>query len=134
MKRLVVNLLGLLSVIGIMAMGSFAADGVCAYVWGPEILTTALGHHPDRSHPAFWTFLVLLVICMLAGAAAAVMGIVLPLHALFNVPITGENGDDAIRQLALQYARRLGELCDTRKTRTDAKVKVLRTREPDADR
>ncbi len=46
---------------GVMLMGIFTAMGICAAVWGEGILRTALGNSLDRSHPAFWLFLVIMV-------------------------------------------------------------------------
>ena len=64
MKTIIHHSLTILSyivLIGVMLMGIFTAMGICAAVWGEGILRTALGNPPDRSHPAFWLFLVIML-------------------------------------------------------------------------
>lgn len=64
MKKLTHNLLIFLAytiLMGVMLMGIFTAMGICAAIWGEGILHTALGSPPDRSHPAFWLFLIIMV-------------------------------------------------------------------------
>lgn len=68
-----------------MLGGIFAAAGVCAVVYGPSILDTALGRPPDRSHPAFWLFMILMVPGMLIGAVGAVFAVMLPVAARWKV-------------------------------------------------
>ena len=53
-------------------MGIFAAAGICAIIWGEGILRTALGRPPDRSHPAFLLFGLLMVPGMLIGAVGGI--------------------------------------------------------------
>jgi hypothetical protein len=69
-----------------MLGGIFAACGLCTYIYGPAILETALGNPPDRTHPAFWLSLVLMVPAMLIGAAGAIFAVILPVSARWRVP------------------------------------------------
>ena len=55
-----------------MLMGIFTAMGVCAQIWGGGILDTALGNPPDRSHPAFWLGLVVMVLGMLLSSLGGI--------------------------------------------------------------
>ena len=75
-------------------MGMFSSAGVCALVWGPEILNTALGSPPVRTHPAFWVFLALTVPSMLIGSAGAFFAVVLPLYSYFDLRILGKKEPD----------------------------------------
>lgn len=81
-------LLGLIMFAVLMAGmlgGVFAAAGFCACVWGPSILETALGKPPDRTHPAFWTFMLTMVPAMLVGAAGTLFGIIFPVMSVCDV-------------------------------------------------
>ena len=75
-----------------MLMGIFGAAGLCALIWGPSILVTALGNHPDRTHPAFITFMLVSMLGMLMGACGAISGIILPLHIRFRIPLLKSQG------------------------------------------
>jgi hypothetical protein len=59
--------------------GIFAAGGTVAQVWGPGILETALGNHPDRTHPAFWVYLGLAIPGMVVGMAGMAAVVAVPL-------------------------------------------------------
>jgi hypothetical protein len=66
-----------------MLLGVGGAYGFCVQIWGTNILETALGSPPDRSHPAFWLSLILLVPSMLLGAAGALTLLILPVAFRF---------------------------------------------------
>ncbi len=53
-------------------MGCFVGMGVCAAIWGENILRTALGNPPDHFHPAFWTFMFIMVPSMIIGFAGGI--------------------------------------------------------------
>lgn len=101
-------------VLACMLGGVFAAAGVCAWVYGPSILGTALGGPPDRTHPAFWLFVIVMVPGMLIGAAGAVFGVVLPVAAKWRV--AGFPGSPRQRRLLEWYlglvGRAIGERSD----------------------
>ncbi len=59
-------------------LGIFGACGVSILVWGPRILETALGSPPDRTHPAFWLTIVLLLPCVILGMSGSVALLILP--------------------------------------------------------
>jgi hypothetical protein len=78
MRRFVLGLyLCVVTVSAGLACGS-GAFAVCVMVWGPSILDTALGAPPDRTHPAFWLGLVLLLPLMFFGCVAGFMLLGLP--------------------------------------------------------
>src|SRR5439155_11397259 len=95
-------------VMACMLGGILAAAGACALVYGPAVLDTALGDPPDRSHPAFWLFLVIMVPAMLVGAAGALFGVVLPVAATWKV--AGVPGSPLARRLLRAYLSHLGRL------------------------
>lgn len=68
-----------------MLMGFLGAAGLCALIWCSSILDTALGDPPLRTHPAFITFMLVMVPAMLLGAVGALAGVVLPLFARFGI-------------------------------------------------
>jgi len=82
-----VRIISFAALLGTMLFGVFAAAGVCAALFGSQILDTALGDPPDRSHPAFYLFLLLAVLGLLIGACGGVFGIVIPLYWRFNIPL-----------------------------------------------
>lgn len=61
--------------------GIFASAGFCALVWGGDILDTALGSPPIRTHPAFITFIVLMGPLMILGYVGAYFTVIAPLIA-----------------------------------------------------
>ncbi|QIF03032.1 hypothetical protein [Roseimicrobium sp. ORNL1] len=79
--RLSISLFGLIAMGASMSMGVFGAAGLCAYIWGPSILDTVLGESPDRSHPAFITFLLVMVPGIVIGAVGGVAGVLVPLFS-----------------------------------------------------
>ena len=89
-----------------MLAGIFAAAGVCAVVYGPAILDTALGKPPDRGHPAFWLFMILMVPAMLIGAAGAVFAVMLPVAARWEV--AGFPGSPHHQRLLRRYLSFVG--------------------------
>ena len=87
--RMVVRLVGFLLFLTAMLSGIFAAAGVCAFIWGPEIIETALGNPPVRNHPAFIAFIVLMVALMLAAGVSSIPVFVIPLYVRFGVKPRG---------------------------------------------
>ena len=71
-----------------MLMGVFGAAGLCALIWGSSILDTALGDPPNRSHPAFITFLLVALPGMLVGGIGGMAGVLLPLFSYFGIRCT----------------------------------------------
>ena len=82
-KRTIFNLYAFAALLLGMLVGVFGAYGACVPIWGSQILDTALGSPPDRSHPAFWLSLILLVPSMLLGAAGALALLILPVAFRF---------------------------------------------------
>lgn len=89
-----------------MLNGIFAAVGICTLVYGPSILDTALGKPPDRTHPAFWLFMIVMVPGMLIGAVGAVFAIVLPVAARWRV--AGFPGSAQHQRLLRRYLSFVG--------------------------
>lgn len=83
--RLCLTILCFLVLMASMLMGIFSAAGLCAAIWGPSILDTALGDSPDRSHPAYITFLFVMVPGMLIGAVGGMAGVLVPLLLYFGI-------------------------------------------------
>ena len=83
--RFSISLFCFIALVASMSMGIFGAAGLCAYIWGPSILDTVLGDSPDRSHPAFITFLLVMVPGMLIGAIGGVAGVLAPLFSYFGI-------------------------------------------------
>lgn len=70
-KSTILNILSLVIFLSSMLMGIFAAMGFCVAIWGPSILETALGSRPQHSHPAFITFVLIMVPGMFLSMAGA---------------------------------------------------------------
>ena len=68
-------------------LGVFAAMGLCVALWGPAVLDTALAKPPDRTHPAFWMFMLLMVPAMIVGSVGGIFTFVVPLYAFFDVQV-----------------------------------------------
>ena len=92
MTRFIIYLVDCIALIASMLMGILGAAGLCALIWGPSILDTALGHHPDRTHPAFIIFMLAMIPGMLIGACGAFSSIILPLHLRFRIPFLKSQG------------------------------------------
>jgi hypothetical protein len=71
MQKLFVGIVSAFILLMCMLMGLFAAIGFCSIVWGSSILSTALGTPPQLTHPAFITFLLVMIPGMLIGAFGA---------------------------------------------------------------
>ena len=65
--------------------GIFASAGFCGFVWGGDILDTALGSPPIRTHPAFITFIVLMVPLMILGYVGVYFTVIFPIIAKFRL-------------------------------------------------
>jgi hypothetical protein len=70
-----------------MLGGIFIAAGVAALVGGADVMRAVAGSPPDMTRPAFWVCLILIVPCMLLGAAGGVAAIVLPVYFVFRIPM-----------------------------------------------
>lgn len=105
--RFIVRIIAFVAFLGAMLLGVFASAGVCAVVFGSRILDTALGDPPDRSHPAFYLFLALMIPAMLISACGGLFGIVVPLYRRFQIPLGKSN--ELLRQWLHQYALHLSE-------------------------
>lgn len=91
-----------------MLGGILAAAGVCGLVFGWSILDTTLGPSPDRTHPAFWLFMIVMVPGMLVGAAGALFGVILPIAARW--PVAGFPGAPLDRRFLRAYLSWVGKL------------------------
>lgn len=107
MTKFIIYLLDFIALLASMLMGILGAAGLCALIWGSSILDTALGDSPQRTHPAFITFMVVMIPGMLIGACGAVSGIILPLHLRFRVPLSKSDGVGS--RFLRAYATRLIE-------------------------
>jgi len=90
-----------------MLMGIFSAAGVCALIFGSKVLDTTLGDSPDRTHPAFIIFMLLMVPGMIIGAIGGMFGIILPLYRKFRMPLGRSN--ESARIWLHRYATDLAE-------------------------
>lgn len=90
-----------------MLMGIFSAAGVCAMIFGSEVLDTTLGDAPDRTHPAFILFMLLMVPGMIIGAIWGLFGIILPLYRKLRMPLGRSN--ESARIWLHRYATGLAE-------------------------
>jgi hypothetical protein len=68
-------------------MGICSSAGVCALIWGVEILETTLGDPPVRTHPAFITFIILMVPCMIICVTGVFFLLVVPIFSKFHIRI-----------------------------------------------
>ncbi len=93
--------------IACMVGGIFAAAGFCAIVYGPEILETALGKPPNREHPAFWVFMLVMVPGMVIGAVGALFGVMLPVASRWKV--AGIPGNWYQKKLLSSYLAFIGK-------------------------
>ena len=59
--NIIIRFISFLALLSCMLMGIFAAAGFCAFIFGSQILDTALGDTPNRTHPVFITFMLLMV-------------------------------------------------------------------------
>lgn len=108
MTKLIVYFVDFLVMLVSMLMGIFGPAGLCALIWGSSILDTALGDPPQRTHPAFITFLLVMIPGMLIGACGAIAGIILPLHLRLDIPLPKSGKGDS--RFLRAYATRLLEL------------------------
>jgi len=88
MNRVIFNLYAFVALLFGMLIGLLGAYGACVPIWGAGILDTALGSPPDRSHPAFWLSLALLVPSMLIGAAGALALLIMPVAFRFPTAVS----------------------------------------------
>ena len=86
-------------------MGVFAAMGLCVAYWGPP----ALADPPDRSQPAFWVFLVVMIPAMIVGFVGGLFVFVVPLYALFDLRMF--NARHSSQKLFAMYIRLLQRVC-----------------------
>ncbi|YCM42141.1 hypothetical protein V2O64_12595 [Verrucomicrobiaceae bacterium 227] len=96
-----------------MLMGIFAAGGVCAMIFGSEVLDTSLGGEGDWSDPALIIFLCLMIPGMVVGAIGGIFGIVLPLYGKFGIPM--DRSDEGSRRMLRKYASWLLEYTKPRR-------------------
>ncbi len=113
MIKPIISVVGLIGVTVSMFLGIFAAAGLCVAIWGSSVLDTALGNPPQRTHPAFITFMLVMASGMLLGAAGGVAAIMVPLYSRFGIRC-GRSA--AYRRFLRGYAARLlaiaGEIDD----------------------
>ena len=83
-KMLLLWLLLAVPFIALMLVPIFAASGLVAFIWNGAVLDTVLGDPPNRHHPAFWVFLLLMVAGMLIAAVLGYCLIALPAFAKFK--------------------------------------------------
>jgi hypothetical protein len=85
---------------GGVVLGAFTALGIVACAWGPQVVDSALGNPPDRTHPAFWAWLLIMPAAMLLTGAGTLVCVTGPLLRLGGVTLRG--GD---RQFVRAYGR-----------------------------
>ena len=105
MARLLFNLYAFAALLFGGLIGLFGAYGACLPIWGSHIFDTALGNPPDRSHPAFWLSLALLLPSMLVGCFGALFLFILPVA--FRFPMAGR--DAASHPSEIRFLRRYAE-------------------------
>ena len=110
LKIIFVEVLSFLILLPSMLLGIFGAAGVCATIWGSNVLDNELGDSPDHFHPAFITFLLLMIPGMLIGAVGAIFGAIIPLHNKFKVKLSKSNR--SFEKSLKRYHKKLGELLD----------------------
>ena len=103
--RILITATSLVALLACMAMGLFSAAGVCAMVFGSEVLDNVLGDPPDRTHPAFILFVILMVPGAMVGTLGGLFGVYLPLHQRFRIPLGRRN--EVVRKWLHAYATRL---------------------------
>jgi hypothetical protein len=108
LKRAIFNVYVFAALLFGMLIGLAGAFGACVPIWGSSILDTALGDPPDRSHPAFWVAMLLLVPAMLLGAAGSLTLLILPVAFRFPnaAAITRSDGRTCL-DLLRSYAERV---------------------------
>jgi hypothetical protein len=109
MTKIIIYLADFIALLGSMLMGILVAAGLCALIWGPSILETALGDQPQRTHPAFITFMLVMIPGMFIGACGAISGIILPLHLRFRIPLSRHA---IVSRFIRGYATRLIQFTD----------------------
>ena len=107
LKFILIQILSSIILIFSMLLGIFAAAGFCALVWGSQVLDNELGGTPDRLHPAFITFMVLMLPGMLIGSIGAIFGVILPLHFKFKVKLGKSNR--SLVMILSRYCKSLNE-------------------------
>ena len=113
LKFILIQILSSIILIFSMLLGIFAAAGFCALVWGSQVLDNELGGTPDRLHPAFITFMVLMLPGMLIGSIGAIFGVILPLHFKFKVKLGKSNR--SLVMILSRYCKSLNELVEENK-------------------
>lgn len=114
MKRILIFTGSFVGLLACMLMGIFAAMGVCAAVFGGEIVDTVLSAKPEPNltHPAFIVFMLLMIPGMLVGTIGGLFGIVFPLHQHFKVPLGSRH--ESTRVWLHAYAKRLLDFTETK--------------------
>lgn len=117
MTKSLVFFLSFAGLIASMLMGVLGAAGLCARIWGSSILDTALGDPPQLTHPAFITFMLVMIPGALLGAAGAIAAILLPLYSRFGIRCTGSFGvAKFMRSHAMRILRVTGDISDESRT------------------
>jgi hypothetical protein len=113
MTKFIIGFISLVAVLAAMLMSILGAAGLCALIWGSSILDTALGSPPQRSHPAFIIFMLVMMPAMVLGAAGGIAAIMLPLFARFGIRVTGSFGIARfMRAHAMRILRVTGDAID----------------------
>ena len=80
----------------IIILSFFGGPGVVAMIWGSSVLDRIMASPPDRSHPAFWVCLAVMLVTT-ASATVAWILLMLPLWEIRGVRI--QSKDPAFRIL-----------------------------------
>jgi hypothetical protein len=107
MMRALVRLISAIAILFFTSLGVFGAMGLCVAIWGPSILTTVLSNPPDRTHPAFITFILLMIPSMLIGAVGGLAAVVVPLYSRF--PVAGVSERAILRHYRTLLSKVIGD-------------------------
>jgi hypothetical protein len=121
MKSFVLQLYQLICMMVGAFMGMAGAFAPSVVIWGPNILNTAMGSHPDKHDPAFLLGLVLLGPGIIFGIAAGFFILFLPIAMRFPSALDLARCFTAHSQIAVvrKYATRLLEYLERAERQID---------------
>jgi len=90
-------------------MGIFASGGICAAIWGGEILETALGSPPDHSHPAFILFMLTMVPFMFIGFTGGFFLFMVPILSYSGIGLGSNQTDKNICTFYIKHLQKINK-------------------------
>ena len=110
MKKIIIFLITFLLFLFSGIMGVFASAGLCAFIWGGDVLKMELGTPPDYTHPAIYFFIILSVPLIIIGFAGGFFLFVIPICTRFEIRTGTTKGDIEICKYYMAKLQKMIEL------------------------